>query len=168
MTEPNDENLNLLVVVHKVEDWILVTTITAVVVLSAVQIILRNLFESGVAWISPLLGVLILWVGLLGALMATRQRAHIKINVLSSFLPEKINVFLQLVVSLFSAFILFVISYFSIEFIKLDLNSSTLAFGNVPVWVTETIIPVSFALMGIRFLIQAIIDFVGVFRRRSN
>ena len=83
-------------------------------------------------------------------------------------ISENINVFLQLVVSLFSAFILFVISYFSIEFIKLDLNSSTLAFGNVPVWVTETIIPVSFALMGIRFLIQAIIDFVGVFRRRSN
>ena len=168
MNSANNEKPKLLVVVHKVEDWILVVAIAAVVVLSAVQIFLRNLFESGIAWIPPLLGVLILWVGLLGAMVATRQHAHIKINILSSFLPKHLNTILQIVVNLFSALVLFAVAYYAIEFVKLDLESPTMAFGNVPVWVTETILPISFGLMGLRFFAQAIINSFQVYAGRSG
>lgn len=166
MNNANHEyHKKLLVVIHKVEDWLLVIAISAMVLFSCLQIVLRNLFESGIAWISPLLGVLLIWVGLLGALVATRQHAHIKINVLSALLPEKFANFAQLIVNLFSALVLFVVAYYCVEFIKLDFESSTVAFGHVPVWISETVLPVTFALMGLRFLVQAVTSLLKAIRR---
>ena len=59
------------------------------VVLAALQIVLRYGFDSGIAWADPLLRVLVLWLGLLGALAATRDRRHITIDVLSRMLPAR-------------------------------------------------------------------------------
>jgi TRAP-type C4-dicarboxylate transport system permease small subunit len=158
----------ILVIFHKIEDWLLILTIASIVILSTLQIFLRNIFESGIAWISPLLGVLLLWVGLLGAVIATRHSAHIKINIVSEYLPGILNKISQLIVDLFSAGILFVLSYYSIEFVRLDYDSSTLAFGAMPVWVTETILPVSFALMGVRFLALGVVDVTQLVRGRAE
>ncbi|WP_455223449.1 TRAP transporter small permease [Kaarinaea lacus] len=133
MTEKNHKGNRILRFVHKIEDWLLILITTSIVIFSALQILLRNMFESGITWISPLLGVMVFWVGMLGALVATRDRSHIKINVLSVYLSEQQKVVAQVIVNLFSAVICLVLAYYALEFIKLDLESTTMAFANVPI-----------------------------------
>ena len=151
--------------VHKLEDWVLVAATVAIVVFSTTQIVLRNIFESGIVWISPLLGMLVLWVGLLGALLATRQHAHIKINVLSNYLPKHYKPIAIIVSNLFSATILFILAYYCVEFVKLDWDTDAKAFASVPVWVVQIIMPVSFLLMGVRFLVYTVSGTIDLIKR---
>ena len=58
---------------HRAEDALLVILLTAMIVLACTQILLRNFFDSGIVWIDPLLRVMVLWLGLVGATVATRH-----------------------------------------------------------------------------------------------
>ena len=164
---PNITN-KLLRAFQQAEDGLLVILVLAMVVFSALQIILRNFFDSGIPWISPLLGVLVLWVGLLGATVATRQRVHIKINVLSAYLPGKLKTGSQIAADIFSALVSGVLAYYGVEFIKLDLDSTITAFANVPVWLAEIILPASFALIAARFFIHAVLQVPDLFQREHG
>src|SRR5690606_12731212 len=48
------------------EDALLIVAFGSLVVLAGLQIVMRNIFESGFVWIDPLLRILVLWVGMLG------------------------------------------------------------------------------------------------------
>lgn len=152
-------------IVHSIENWILVLITVAIILFSGLQIILRNVFESGIAWVPPLLGTLVIWVGLLGALIATRNNAHIKINVLTTYLSDRFKPFAFTVSHLFSAIILFVFFYYSIEFVKLDIDTGTKAFANVPVWVAQIVLPVTCCLMAIRYTVYTVINISEIVKR---
>jgi TRAP-type C4-dicarboxylate transport system permease small subunit len=62
---------------------LLAICLLSMVVLSALQILLRNVFGAGVLWIDPLLRYLTLWIGFLGAALAAAEGRHIQIDVLS-------------------------------------------------------------------------------------
>ena len=153
---------------HKAEDWLLIAFTSFIVIFSAIQILLRNLFDSGITWISPLLGVLVFWIGMLGALVATREQSHIKINVLSVYLSVKLKVVAQIVVNLFSGSVCLILSYYALEFLKLDMDSTTRAFADVPVWVAEVIMPLTFAGMAIRFFAYAIMHLVSLVKGEAT
>ena len=159
------KNNRLIAVIHSVENWVLVLITATIVGFSGLQIILRNVFESGIAWVPPLLGTLVIWVGLLGALIATRNNAHIKINVLTTYLSDRYKPFAFTLSHLFSAIVLFIFFYYSIEFVKLDLDSDSYAFANIPVWVAQVVLPASCLLMAIRYLVYAIVNIVDIVKR---
>ena len=62
--------IRLIRVIDRLEDWLLVSMLAAMVVLAVTQIVYRNVAGGGVAWIDPLLRMLVLWVALSGAVIA--------------------------------------------------------------------------------------------------
>ncbi len=62
----------VLRIIHGFEDGLLALMVAAMIFLAGSQILLRNLFDTGFAWADPVLRLLVLWVGLLGALAASR------------------------------------------------------------------------------------------------
>ena len=167
MNGNNKKLTKAILLVHKLEDWLLFLITSSIVIFATLQILLRNIFDTGFTWITPMLGVLVFWVGMLGALVATREQGHIKINVLSAYLSGKQKTISQIVVNLFSSVISLVIAYYAVGFVQLDLDSSTKAFGEVPVWFAEVIMPVTFALMGLRFLLFAISHFNSLIKQKT-
>ena len=57
------------------------------IILGGLQIILRNVFHSGLLWADPLMRHIVLWLGCLGAALATTSARHINIDVFSRALP---------------------------------------------------------------------------------
>jgi len=159
-----DEHKAVLII-HFVENTVLVMITAAIVIFSGLQIFLRNVFDTGIAWITPMLGVLVIWVGLLGALIATRNNAHIKINILTTYLPEIYRSFVFTLSHLFSAVILGILTYYSLQFVKLDFESGGIAFGVVPVWLAQSILPIVCLLMTIRYMVYTAINVVKIIRR---
>jgi len=74
---------------NKLEDGLLVLLLVSMIVIASVQILLRNVFDAGFSWGDPLLRIMVLWVGLLGAMIATRNNNHISIDVLSRYLSKR-------------------------------------------------------------------------------
>ena len=93
-----------------------------------------------------------LWVGLAGAIVATREDHHISINVLARFLPTKILAVSRSLTDLFAAIISGLIAYHSARFVIGEFEAQTIAFATVPAWICQLILPVAFAVMAIRFL----------------
>ncbi|MFQ5804565.1 MAG: TRAP transporter small permease, partial [Candidatus Methylomirabilales bacterium] len=65
----------------KLEQILIVTILTVTVLLAFLQVLLRNLGGIGLPWVEILLRNLVLWLGMAGASLATKQGRHIRIDV---------------------------------------------------------------------------------------
>ena len=141
---------------HRAEDALLVLLLSTMIVLASTQILLRNLFDSGFVWIDPLLRVLVLWLGLIGATVATRNNRHIRIDLLSKFFRRNTHRLIQSVIGQISAWTCLVIAWYGFKWIQMDYADGLTSFVGVPAWTMEVVIPATFALIGLRYLILSV------------
>lgn len=151
-------------VIGRIEDGLLILMLSTIILLATTQIVLRNLFDSGLVWGDPLAKVLVLWVALLGAMAATRDDNHINIDLLSRFFPDRLKAMIRFITYLFAALVCTVVAYHAARLVIIDHEAGTLAFATVPTWACELIIPAGFALMGLRFLFASITGIYRTFR----
>ena len=64
-----------------IERGFLVLLFSLMIVLSFSQVILRNVLSVGLIWADPLLRNAVLWLGFIGASLATQQDKQIKIDL---------------------------------------------------------------------------------------
>lgn len=145
----------LLVRIHKIEDALIVILLSTMLGFAVLQIILRNFFHDGIQWSDVFLRILVLWLGLIGAMIASRNGKHINIDLLSKYLPEKYSRLNEIFCQLFTVTICLIVTYFSFLFVLMEKDSGDIAFANVPAWFCESIIPFSFAIISFRYFILA-------------
>lgn len=146
---------------HRIEDGILVAILLAMILLAGADILARTLFNGGIIWAAPVLRVMVLWVGLLGALLATRSREHISIDLLSRLLSKRPRALVRSVGSLFAAVVCGLLAWHAQEFVKVAWEFGDTAFSKVPAWPLQLIIPISFYLMALRFALQTLFTWLG-------
>jgi TRAP-type C4-dicarboxylate transport system permease small subunit len=149
------------------EDGLLVLLLGMLIALAIAQIALRNIWESGFVWGEPLTKVLVLWVAMLGAMAATRDGNHITIDLVSRFLPAGARNVNRMITDFFAAFICAVLAFHAARMVMIDHEASTLAFTSLPTWICELIIPIGFAVMGLRFFSSSLLTGYQKFRRLS-
>lgn len=151
----------------QMENWIVVFILIAMLLIAVAQIFLRNFFGFGVVWAETLVRVLVLWISLIGAMVATRYGKHINIDILTRYLSPQAKNAVSALVNFFTAAVCAVIMYYSIHFIVLEYDDGSLAFANVPNWLCETIIPIAFFVMGGRYLNAFVADLFHLVRRAT-
>lgn len=144
-------NNKVILLLNRFEDTLLVLILATMVFLAVFQIISRNLFAEGVVWIDPLLRMLVLWIGLSGAVVATRTDNHIRIDVFAKYLPKHALPIVQRLVYVFTLLICLLIAWHSARFVYSEYEYGTIAFASIPAWLTALIIPVSFTLIALRY-----------------
>jgi len=154
-TEPSIVSRLLRVTAH-VEDALLVLILAAMVVLSAAQIILRNLFDGAILWADPMLRVSVLWVGMIGAMVATRSDKQISVDAVSRFLPTHLKARIRVVTDLFTAVVSGVVAWSALRLVLDDRAAGVTAVAFVPVWACEAILPVAFGVIALRYVLFAI------------
>ena len=138
--------------IHKLEDYILISLLLSMILLAGTDILARWIFGGGISWVPPLLRVMVLWLGLLGALLATRSREHIAIDVINRMVSPKVNRILQATTQLFAGAVCLIIAYHSQLFVQMAREFNDIAFAQIPAWPMQVIIPFAFTGMGLRFL----------------
>ncbi len=142
----------------KTERFITIGLLLSMIVIAIVQIIMRNLFDSGILWAESYIRIAVLWIALLGAMLATRDDKHLAINALVHRFNDKAQHWLNRLNHLFSAIICFIISYHSTLFVYSEYQDGGIAFAKVPSWLCEAIIPFAFTLIACRYLLTALFD----------
>ena len=138
------------------ETFLLLFFLLSAILLASAQILLRNFFDSGIFWADSALRILVLWIGMTGAMYASRNKKHIRIDVLSHYLPEKLRDNIWRVTELITAIVCAIVAYYSIKLIQFEYEDGLIAFANVPVWLCESIIPFAFIVMSLRYFIYAV------------
>jgi TRAP-type C4-dicarboxylate transport system permease small subunit len=141
----------------RLEDWILMLLLTAMILLASSQILLRNVFETGISWADPTLRLLVLWLSLLGAMAATRDNNHISIDLLSRFLSRKLKRLAQRLTDLFAGIVCGFLAWNAGRFVLFEWEDGAELFASLPAWVGELILPLGFGVMALRFLLAALL-----------
>lgn len=122
---------------------------------AVLQVVARNVFSYGFAVGDELVRMSVLWLTMVGAVVATRDRKHISIDVIERFLPIRINRLRLRVADLLTAAICAAIGYFAIDFIGWEIVDRTPGVGQVPAWIFELIIPICAFWMSLRYFFRS-------------
>ena len=146
----------LLTFIRRVEEGLLALLLTAMIGVAAAQVILRNFFEGGLYWGDSAVRVMVLCVAMLGAMVASRRDEHIRIDIAGRFLPPHLKPYVGRALTLFTCLVLAVFTWFSIDFVRYEYEDGTIAFGQVPAWVCEAIMPIGAGGMALRYALLTI------------
>jgi TRAP-type C4-dicarboxylate transport system permease small subunit len=139
-----------------VENGLLVVLLGFLVVFSSAQILLRNVFSIGITWGDGLTRIIVLWLALLGALAASRDGRHIRMNALLQRLPPRLQLVTGVSSDLFAAVVSAVLAYLAFMFVRDSRSYADVLLGRFPAWWFESVMPVAFALIAYRFAVHAI------------
>ena len=146
-------------IIDRTEQRLLVILLSLMILIAFSQIVLRNLFDTGLAWGDPLVRNLVLWVSFIGAALATKEGKHISIDVVSRWMPPRGKILLQAITDLFSAFICALLTFAALKFIKNEAQMGGITFLGIPLWIPEIILPITFGLMALRFSLHSLKNF---------
>lgn len=155
-------------IVHRVEDAALALLLGVMILLAPLQILLRNAFDTGISWADPLLRVLVLWVGLLGAAAASRGNRQITIDVLSKLISRRARAAVGVVVGLFTAAVSALVAYHAGRFVASERAYESVAFSGIQAWVFEIIIPLAFGIIALRYLLYGASNLGPLLGRRTG
>lgn len=144
-------------------DGLLCLLLAAMICLACVQIVLRIFFHGGFLWADSLLRYMVLWSGMLGAVVATREGKHITIDVITYLAPDRTKSWIRLFVDLFSGSVAVVLTWAAIIFVRNEAQFGSTSLLNVPVWVWNMIFPLAFGLIALHFFIGLLADILSFF-----
>ena len=145
--------------ISRLEQILIATLLTMMILLAFSQIVLRNFFDTGIDWGDALVRYLVVWVGFIGAAIAAKEGKHITIDVLSRWITGAGNSAIQAISHFSSAAVCGLLTWAGIKFIWFEAQMGGTAFFKLPTWVPELIIPVTFALMTLRYTLRLVSEF---------
>ena len=147
---------NALAFLRRLEDGILVSLLILMIGMAAGQVVLRNFFDSGLYWSDSLVRVAVLWVALVGAMVASRDDSHIRIDLVSRLVSPAYKHWVERLTRLFTFIVLCLFTWGSGNFVYYEYVDEAIAFGDVPAWMLEVIMPVGGGVIAMRYLLLAI------------
>ncbi|MEM8983619.1 MAG: TRAP transporter small permease [Pseudomonadota bacterium] len=147
--------------VQWIEDGALVLVLVGLIGLASLQILLRNGFDTGVAWGDEAIRLMVLWLAMLGAIAASRGDRHIRIDILGRMLPRRLQQAAMLVVDLFTIAVLVVLTWQSVRFVRDAIAFEDTLLDGLPAWWFQLILPVGFGLMAVHQFSIAVLRLFG-------
>jgi TRAP-type C4-dicarboxylate transport system permease small subunit len=135
------------------------------VCLAFLQVMLRTLFDHGILWGDIFLRHLVLWVGFIGASLATRQEKHITIDLFGRMVTGRWKNMILVLTNLFSAGICLLLADAGWNFVMEERVAGTIVFSEIPAWYFQIIIPIGFLMMAIRFFILGLTYFLHLIKK---
>ena len=149
------------------ENAILVILFSALMLLAITQIGMRIFLSSGFIWNDELQKLIVLWITLAASIAASRSNRHLRIDVVSHFVPERFARLPRLIVDAFAAGICGVLAVQCWRYMQLTREfGDTLITGvDLPAWWAYGIMPVAFAIMSYRFLVASVRELASIVSR---
>ena len=140
----------------KIETVMIIVLLAAMVVPSFLQVILRNIFSFGFLWADPLLRYLVVWVGFLGAVVATKEEKHLGIDFLNRLLRPRMLHIVKTIVDGFAAVIAYLLMRAAFEFLFQGITEDETDVFDISKRIYFAIIPVGFGLIAFHFAIRIV------------
>ena len=136
------------------ERAVVVVLLLSLLLLGLLQIILRNVFASGLFWADEVLRHLVLWLGFLGASLAAHEQRHLRMDVLARCMPAGGQPWLALLINLFAASGCAILAQAAWTFVRFERESGAVLSVGLAVWIAQSIVPLGFLLMALRFALR--------------
>ncbi|SHI53229.1 TRAP-type C4-dicarboxylate transport system, small permease component [Dethiosulfatibacter aminovorans DSM 17477] len=149
-----------------VEEWILIVTYTAMLIIASAQVFFRYVINYSISWSQDLLTYMLIWSVFIGISLAVKKRKHIKVELAFVILPKKAQFFLKVFSNLVFMVFCGVFSYFSLIkvykliFINPQISEST----GLSMWLIQIAVPIGFILS----IYRLVVDTRLLFQERAD
>lgn len=141
---------------HAAESIFLALLLATMLVLSFLQIVLRNVASTGLIWIDPLLRHLVLWIGFAGAALATRLGRHISIDAVSRFLPDAWQRGVRVASCALASVVCLLLANACLKALRGEAEAGTHVFLDLSTAHVQIVMPAAMLLMSYRFASQVL------------
>jgi C4-dicarboxylate transporter DctM subunit len=139
---------------HRFENAITIAVLSAIVLLPLAEISARQLTGEGIpdsiSWVRHLT----LWLGFLGAALASRADRHLSI-ALVSLLEGRWRRLISFATAALTGLVCVFLTWASVSMVRADRESADTLGGIVPIWIVELIMPAAFAVLALRVVGRA-------------
>ena len=147
----------------KVEFVIVAALLLGMCFLAFIQVVLRNTISFSFIWGDALVRLLVLWLGIFGASIATSERGHIHIDLMTKFVPKRYGRYLDAVVDAVATGFCAGFLVIAIKFIKVEREVGNMEhLLHTPEWYFMLIFPIGLGLIAVKFLIRFLEDLFEV------
>lgn len=146
---------------RRLEDALLMILLTAMIFIGGWQIFMRNVLGVSLSWADESQRLLLLWLALLGAVAASRDRRQLRIDLAARYLTGLPLRLLEAGADLLTAAVSAVIGWYSLSFVRETYGYGDMLMGTVPAWTVQIILPVAFFMIGWRHLLNAFLSLLG-------
>ena len=157
-------------IVRRVEEVIFSVFVVLMIVLGLLPIILRYFSSVGVQGTDVLSRYLLLWIALLGAGTAVRERSSISVDLLSHMVSMRKRLVIRGITELASAAICVIVVWASIAFVRSQAEFSTgkVAILSIPEWWLSLALPIGFSILILRLFAAAVTDLTAAWKMKRN
>lgn len=141
--------------IRKVERWFVVIGLALMTLITAYAVFNRFVLKNPLAWSEEATRFLFIWVSLIGASIGIEENVHTNVNLFVNLFPEKVQKIISIIANLICALFCIALVYTGIHLVKAQSHqlSASLRINMAYVY---TSIPVSFTLMAINFIVNAV------------
>lgn len=149
-----------------IEEWLLIATYTAMLIIASAQIFFRYVVNYSISWSQDLLTYMLIWSVFIGISLAVKKRRHIKVELAYVLINQKNQFYLKVLSNVVFMIFCLVFSYFSMKkvyslmFLLPQMSEST----GLSMWMIQIAIPIGFILSVYRL----IVDTKLLFRERKQ
>lgn len=145
------------------EEMLLSLFLVVMILLACYQIALRWFTSGGIIWIDPLLRYLVLWSGLLGAVLATAKEGHISLDVIGYLLSDRVRDGIRVLTCAFSTIVSLFLLRATLLFIGSEIEFGSSGLFGLPSWGWNLIFPIAFAMISFHFGVATLLAIIRLF-----
>jgi TRAP-type C4-dicarboxylate transport system permease small subunit len=141
-------------ILARAETILLVTFLGAMVFMAFLQVVLRNVFGTGLLWGDTLVRHMLLWAGFLGGALAAFEERHISIDALTKYLSPRLKHAAALLTNVFAAVVCYELAQAAWTFLRDEISAGGEFILSLPGWAAVVIIPIGYVLLMLHFLLK--------------
>jgi tripartite ATP-independent transporter DctM subunit len=140
---------------RSIENALIGSALLAMALFPVLEILLRTFFATGIPGNSGYVQNLTLWIGFIGAAVASREGRHLSLSTGLFTLSGRLGKIMASLSAFVSTAVAAGLFWASFEFVRSELEAPTLIGGWLPLWLAEAVLPFAFTLITLRFITQA-------------
>lgn len=152
---------------NKLEDYLGIILVFGLAFLLAIQVIFRYVFSHPLGWTEELARYVFIWMIFVGAVIVSREREHVRIELLKTFVPEKAWQFLTFLneLCIFVFWVFLIPAAFKYAFFAINIDASGSGISMFFVFIS---LPICGLLIGIHTIINMVKDFKKIIEKENN
>ncbi|MCI0529318.1 MAG: TRAP transporter small permease, partial [Nitrospira sp.] len=140
---------------HRIENLLSVVILLTLAVLPILEILVRKFFLAGIPGSTVFVQHFTLWIGFLGAAIATREEKLLALTAGPSLLNGLVKATVQIFAGAVGCAVSVLLCIASVNLVQAEVGSGAQLVLGIPIWVAQTVMPIGFALIAIRLGLHA-------------
>ena len=140
----------------RITGWLIIVFLSVMILMAFGQVVLRNFFHTGIEWGDVFLRHMVLWLGFLGATIATGEGRHLKIEFVNKLVAERYRKVANIIANLFAAVVCYFLMGAAIAFVRFEIESGSTLILDLPTTYFIIIIPIGYGIIAFRFIVRSL------------